>query len=1074
MLLPRRIITGCVLLLLPAVAAAQSFDTTAFAALRWREIGPYRGGRSVAVAGSTKRPYEYWMGTTGGGVFKTTDGGMSWQPSTDKYFGGTIGALAVAASNPDIVWSAGGEGDIRGNTAPGDGVWTTKDAGKTWAQVTFFDVKNHARRILIHPTNPDVVWIGVLGHAFGPNDQRGVFKTTDGGKSWRRVLFRDATTGISDIDIDANDPSVLYAAFWHAFRTPWSMESGGPGGGIFKSSDGGESWTELTANPGLPKGALGKIGLTVSPAKSSRVWAIIEAEEGGVYRSDDGGATWARTNEERKLRQRAWYYSRIVADPKDSNVIYGLNVQWFRSRDGGKTFPQNIAVPHGDNHDLWIASNDPDRMVQGNDGGANVSFNGGRSWTNQAFATAQMYHVTTTNHFPYQVCGAQQDNSTLCGPSRKEGGMEISDFKDAGGGESGYIAPNPVHPDIVFAGSYGGLLTRKDMAKDLERNISPWPDNPMGYSSEDIRYRFQWTFPILFSPHNAKVVYAAGSQLFKTTTEGESWTIISPPLARRDPKTMGASGGPITKDQTGVETYGVIFALSESPITPGLIWAGTDDGLVWITRNGGVNWSNVTPKDIGDFTRVAMIDAGHFNAGTAYLAANRFQQDDFSPILYKTTDYGKSWTKIVAGIPVEEFTRAIREDPRKAGLLYAATERGVWVTFDDGSHWQSLRRNMPPVPVHDLVVKDNDLVLGTHGRSFWIMDDISPLRQLTTGIATRTAHLFKPADAYRIDWGGGFGGGGGGYGGATPRGQNPPSGAVIYYQLKEPNARVTLEFLDAKGTLIKSFNSDSSVGGPNVAAAMAAGDFETLMRAGPRPPRLPNKAGLNQFNWNLRYPDATRFAGMIFWAGNVTGPMALPGTYTVRMTAGAETQSQTLAVKADPRWNVPMADLVAQFDFLIGVRDRVSEANEAVLTARDVKSQVTDRLKQAPQLADQGKALSGKVTEVEGEIYQIKNQSSQDPLNYPIKLNNKIAALLGMAGSSPGRPPAQATQVFTELNAKLNVQMKRMDKVYSDDLKAFNDQLKKLGLPEVTPKKKAPNVAADADADGDSSEGATR
>lgn len=1052
--LSRRMITAFALCLLPALSVAQSFDTSAFAALRWREIGPYRGGRSVAVAGSNKRPYEYWMGTTGGGVFKTIDGGMSWQPATDQYFGGTIGALAVAESNPDIVWVAGGETPIRGNTAPGDGVWLSRDAGKTWTRITFFDPKNHAGRIRIHPTNPDVVWIGVLGHAFGRNEQRGVFKTTDGGQTWRKVLYRDASTGISDLMVDPNDPNVLYAAFWHAYRTPWSLNSGGPGGGIFKSTDGGESWTELTANPGLPKGVLGKIGLAVSGAKSSRVWALIEAEDGGVYRSDDGGATWARLNDERKLRQRAWYYSRIVADPKDSNVVYALNVQWFRSRDGGKTFPQNIPVPHGDNHDLWIASTDPNRMIEGNDGGANVSFNGGRSWTNQAYATAQMYHVTTTNHFPYQVCGAQQDNSTLCGPSRKEGGMTIADFKEAAGGESGYLAANPAKPDIIFGGSYGGLLTRKDMATDLERNVSPWPDNPMGYSSEDIQYRFQWTFPIVFSPHNAGILYAAGSQLFKTTTEGESWTIISPPLARRDPKTMGASGGPITKDQTGVETYGVIFALSESPITPGLIWAGTDDGLVWVTRNGGANWTNVTPPGIGDFTRVAMIDAGHFNAGTAYVAANRFQQDDFSPILYKTADYGKTWTKIVAGIPAEEFTRAIREDPKKAGLLYATTERGVWVSFDDGGHWQSLRRNMPAVPVHDLVVKDNDLVLGTHGRSFWIMDDIAPLRQLAASVAAKPAHLYKPSDAYRIDWGGGFQIPGAGYGGATPVGQNPPSGAVIYYHLKDANTRVTLEFLDAKGNLIKSYTSDS-VAAPAPAAGGEGG------RGAARVLRAPNKAGLNQFNWNLRYPDATRFDGMIFWAGNVTGPLALPGTYTVKLIANGEAHSQTFTVKADPRWKVPMADLVAQFDFLIQVRDRVSEANEAVITARDVKAQIDDRLKQAPQLGDQGKALNGKVTSVEGEIYQIRNQSSQDPLNYPIKLNNKIAALLGMAGSSPGRPPAQAVQVFKELSGKLEVQTKRMDKVYAEDLKAFNEQLKKLGLPEVTPKKKAPKVAAD-------------
>ncbi|MDQ8153702.1 MAG: glycosyl hydrolase, partial [Gemmatimonadota bacterium] len=952
---------------------------------------------------------------------------------------------------------------IRGNTAPGDGVWKTTDAGKTWSRIAFFDVKNHARRIIVHPTNADIVWIGVMGHAFGPNEQRGVFKTTDGGRTWRKVLYRDERTGISDMAADPNDPNVLYAAFWHAYRTPWSMVSGGPGGGIFKSTDGGESWTEITANTGLPKGVLGKIGLTVSGAKSSRVWAIIEAEQGGVYRSDDGGASWAKLNDERKLRQRAWYYSRIVADPKDSNVVYGLNVQWFRSRDGGKTFPQNMPVPHGDNHDLWIAPNDPNRMIEANDGGANVSFNGGRSWTNQAYATAQMYHVTTTNHFPYQVCGAQQDNSTLCGPSRKEGGMTMEDFKEAAGGESGYLAANPARPDIIYGGSYGGLLTRKDMSTGLERNVSPWPDNPMGYSSEDIQYRFQWTFPIMFSPFTPNVLYAAGSQLFKTTTEGESWTIVSPPLARRDPKTMGASGGPITKDQTGVETYGVIFALGLSTVTQGLIWAGTDDGLIWLTRDGGTNWTNVTPKDIGDFTRVSMIDAGHFNAGTAYVAANRYQQNDFSPILYKTTDFGKTWTKIVTGIPADEFTRAIREDPKKAGLLFASTEKGVWVSFDDGARWQSLRRNMPSVPVHDLVIKDNDIVLGTHGRSFWIMDDIAPLRELSTAITEKKAHLYKPSDAYRIDWGGGFRIPGAGYGGETPSGQNPPSGAVVYYQLKDPNTRVTLEFLDAKGNLIKSYVSDTATAPASGAAGTGAG--EGMMRGAARAQFASNRVGLNQFNWNLRYPDATRFDGMIFWAGNVTGPLALPGTYTVKITANGEIQTQTFTVKADPRWKVSPEDLVAQFNFLIQVRDRVSEANEAVITARDVKAQVADRLKQAPQLGADGKALAGKVTDVEGEIYQIKNQSSQDPLNYPIKLNNKIAALLGMAGSSPGRPPVQATQVFKELSGKLEVQTKRMEKVYAEDLKAFNEQLKKLGLPEVTPKKKAPKVAADDDSD---------
>jgi len=1048
-------------LLLSAVPAgshgvqAQAFDTTAFAGMRWREIGPFRGGRSVAVAGSTTRVNEYYMGTTGGGVFKTSDGGLSWQPMTDKYFGGTIGALAVSESNPDIVWSGGGETDIRGNTAPGDGVWQSTDAGRSWQKIAFFDVKNHVNRIRIHPTNPDIVWIGVLGHAFGANDQRGVFKTTDGGKSWRKVLYRDDKTGISDLTLDANDANVLYAAFWHAYRTPWSMNSGGPGGGLFKSTDGGESWKEITANQGLPKGLWGKVGIAVSPAKSARVWAMIEADEGGVYRSDDAGATWIKLNEERKLRQRAWYYTRIYADPKDTNMVYAVHTGFYRSGDGGKTFPQSIQVPHGDNHDLWIASNDPNRMINANDGGANVSLNAGRTWTSQEYATAQMYHVTTTNHFPYKVCGAQQDNSTLCAPSRKPGGISIADWLDAGGGESGYIAANPLFPDIVFAGSYGGLLTRKDMRTGLTRDVNPWPDNPMGISSEDIKYKFQWTFPIVFSPHDPTLMYVGGSNLFATRDEGQSYQIISPPLARNDPRTLGASGGPLTKDQTGVETYGVVFAVAESPLVKGLIWVGTDDGLVHLTRDGGKNWKNVTPKDIGDFTRVSIVEAGHFAAGTAYIAANRYQQDDFSPVLYKTADYGATWTKIVAGIPATEFTRVIREDPERKGLLYAGTEHGGYVSFNYGAAWQRLQLNLPPVPVHDLTIKEGDLIAATHGRSFHVIDDLSPLRQMSRATLAKDAHLYKPRDTYRVEWGGRFGGGGGRVG------ANPPSGVQIYYTLSKPGQDVTLEFLDAAGKTIKLYASrlDSSA----TPARPAGGDDD----GPPGPPpaqRIPNSVGLNSFAWNMRYPDAVVFPGMILWAGDTRGPLAPAGTYSVRMrVGGGAPQTQTFRLRNDPRSSATAADQLAQFNFLLKIRDRVTEANEAVISMRHVKKEVDDRIKRAPaagvqELTSNGTSLKGNVTTVEAEVYQLKNQSGQDPLNYPIKLNNKIAALTGSVGSAPGRPTAQAVAVFNELSAKLDVQTKKMQKIYTEELKRYNELLKKYGLPEIDTKPK-PKIA---------------
>jgi photosystem II stability/assembly factor-like uncharacterized protein len=1058
-------------LVLATRVPAQSFDSSAFSGMRWREIGPYRGGRSVAVAGSASRVNEYWMGTTGGGVFKTTDGGLSWAPSTDKYFGGTIGAIAVSESNPDIVWAGGGETDIRGNTAPGDGVWVTADAGKTWSKIVYFDVKNHVNRIRIHPTNPNIVWVGVLGHAYGNNDQRGVFKTTDGGKSWRKVLYRDAGTGISDLAIDPNDPNVLYAAFWFAYRTPWSMNSGGPGGGIFKSIDGGESWKEITANAGLPKGLWGKVGLAVSPARSSRIWAVIENDAGGVYRSDDGGATWAKLNQERKLRQRAWYYSRVYADPKDTNIVYALNTGFYRSRDGGKTFPQGIQVPHGDNHDLWISPNDPNRMIESNDGGANVSVNGGRTWSAQDFATAQFYHVTTTNHFPYRICGAQQDNSTLCGPSRQAGGISNRDWMDAGGGESGYIAADPLHPDIVYAGSYGGLLTRKDMRTGLTRDINPWPDNPMGISSEDIKYKFQWTFPIVFSSHDPHTIYVGGSNVFATRTEGQSYQIISPPLARNDPKTLGASGGPITKDQTGVETYGVVFAIAESPRTAGVIWAGSDDGLVQLTKDGGKTWKNVTPKDMGDFTRISIIEAGHFGAGTAYVAGNRYQQDDFAPILYKTNDFGVTWTKIVGGIRADDFARTIREDPVRQGLLYAGTERGVWVSFNDGAQWQSLQLNLPPVPVHDLTIKDGDLIAATHGRSFYVIDDLSPLRQMTAAMLGVEAHLYRPRDTYRVEWGGR---GGGGAGGTT--GANPPSGVQIYYTLKQPNQEVTLDFLDAAGKVIKSFSSkgDSSAAGGRGgrgnrtgtdSAAAPVADDEGPRRAPPIP-RVSNKAGLNAFAWNMRYPDATTFDGMILWAGDTRGPLAPQGTYSVRMTVNnGGAQTQVFHLLNDPRSDATAADQLAQFNFLIKIRDRVTEANEAVVSMRYVKSEVDDRLKRAPptalsELTADGTHLKTTVTGVEAEVYQLKNQSGQDPLNYPIKLNNKIAALSGSVGSAPGRPTAQAVQVFNELSGKLDIQTGKMKKIYSDDLAKFNALLKKYGLPEIKTKPDKPKIAA--------------
>ena len=1076
----------------PAPSGPLTFDSTVFSALRWREVGPARGGRSVAVAGSVQRPNEYWMGTTGGGVFKSTDGGQNWGPMSDSYFGGTIGSIAVDPQNADIVWVGGGETDIRGNTAGGDGLWKTADGGKTWTRLGFKD--EHIAAIRIHPANKDVAWLAVFGNPFKAGDTRGIFKTTDGGKSFTKVLFVNDSTGAIDIVLDPSNPDIMYAATWQAYRTSWSLSSGGAGSGIYKSTDGGTTWTNLSRTAtGLPTGVIGKVGLTVSPVKPSRVWAIIEADSGGVYRSDDAGATWTYINRDRKLRQRAWYYSNITADPKDTNVIYALNVGFYRSRDGGKTFREAINVPHGDNHELWIAPNDPMRMIEANDGGGTVSTNGGRNWTEEDFPTAQFYHVDASNDYPYQICGAQQDNSTLCGPSRAEGRVNLADWKDAGGGESGYVTPHPTKPWIVFAGSYGGLLTRKDMRTGFERNVTVYPVNPMGYSSKDIAVRFQWTFPIVFSRHNPNVVYAAGSKLFRSTNEGESWAEVSPELARRDPKTMEASGGPITKDQTGVETYALIFAFDESPVQQGVLWVGTDDGLVHISKNDGRTWENVTPPGIGDFTRISIIEPSNYAAGTAYIAANRYQLGDKRPLIYKTTDFGKTWTTIVNGINDEHFVRVIREDPVRRGLLFAGTERGVYASFDDGLNWASLRRNLPLVPVHDLKIKDGDLLAGTHGRSFWVMDNIAALRQVSPTMLTATAHLFKPNDAWRTDWGGGFFAQMAEAAGAATIGANPPGGARFQYWLKDPGQTVKFEFLDATGKVITGFTSDqdpdtqadsirlegvkaaaidslvtkagfsrdsalkvTTARFANPQAAAAALDFDEIASRVPRPVRVPNKKGINTFGWNMRYPDAARFDGMIMWAGNVNGPMAPPGAYAVRMTVGPVTQTYPFRIKKDPRSDATDADLQSQFKMLLAIRDRTTDANMAVRSVRNMRWQVADR---APRLSGQpsiefqslANDMMAELTTAEQEVYQTKNQSSQDPLNYPIKLNNQIAALAGTVGSGEYRPTQQAQQAFTMLSSKLEVQLVAVKKSMDSHLPRMNAILKAAGLPELTP-----------------------
>ncbi len=1050
---------SALLLLASAAPALAQQDSLALAGVHWREVGPYRGGRSVAATGNPSRPNEFWMGTTGGGVFKSINDGQSWAPVTDKFFGGTIGAIAVSASSPDVVYVGGGEYPIRGNVSHGDGVWKTTDGGKTWSFMGLGETRQIAD-IVVNPTNADLVYVGALGHVWAPNPERGVFRSKDGGKTWEKILFRNDSTGVVDLVMDPGNPSVLYAGLWQAGRTPWLLSSGGKGSGMFKTIDGGDHWTEITRNPGLPEGIWGNIGITVSGGSSNRIWANIEADSGGVFRSDDGGATWQRTNNDRNLRQRAWYYTKIHADSKDTNVVYVNNVSFMKSTDGGKTFRTVRGMGHGDSHDLWVDPKNNQRMIESDDGGAEVTVDGGKTWSDEDFATAQFYHVIATNHFPYHICGAQQDNSTLCGPSR--GDLDISQWLEAGGGESGWIASRGDDPDVVYAGSYGNLLTRKDLRTGISVNVNPWPDNPMGHPAMDLKYRFQWTFPIIVSTHNPNVVYAGSNVVHKSTNGGKSWTVISPDLTYHDPATLGNSGGPLTKDQTSIEYYGTVFIIEESPVTAQTIWTGSDDGKVYLTRNGGAKWVDVTPKDMAKFTRVSSIDASKFGECIAYVAANRFQLDDDKPYLWKTADCGAHWTRIDDGITPSEFTRVVREDPSKRGLLVAGTERGAWYSTDDGGHWRSLRLNLPIVPVHDLVFKEGDIVLATHGRGFYIMDDITTLEQMSEAVESSSAHLFRPRDQYRLATGGGFGGGGrgGGTSGQVtpenapihPTGQNPPTGVIVQYWLGTANDTVGIDFLDATGKLIRGYSSKAD------SAAQPAQPSDDGGFGPPPGPRVANKTGVNTFVWNMRYPDASSFPGMILWAAGVTGPLVPPGTYKTRLTVnGRQVATETFKVLPDPRIKATLADWQEQSRLALAVRDRFSETNDAVKEIRRIKSELTDRQKQLPsaqlsQFTSLSTPFTTQLSEVEDSLYQTKNRSGQDPLNYPIRLNNRIGALLGVIQSSDGRPTQQSYEVDKVLAVELNKDLTKLRATINANLPRINALLRAAGLKEIDSK----------------------
>ncbi len=1031
--------------------------------LQYRLVGPYRGGRVEATAGVVGQDDVYYFGSAAGGVWKTTDGGLNWKPIFDKVKDASlsIGALAVAESDPNVIYVGTGEACIRGNIVGGNGVYKSIDAGATWKLVGLADT--HAiGRVIVNPKNPDIAFVAALGHPFGENEERGIFRTRDGGKTWEKVLYKDAKTGGIDITFDPSNANILYAALWQAKRTPWSMDSGGPGSGLYKSIDGGTTWKEIKGH-GLPEGVLGRIGVTVSGGNPNRVYAVVEADKGGIFRSDDGGESWRLMTDDHRFRQRAWYYSHIFADPKATDTVYILNTAVYRSTDGGKTF-NRIRAPHGDNHALWIDPTNPKRMINGNDGGATVSTNGGESWTsiyNQP--TAQFYHVTSDNRVPFYMYGAQQDNTTVAIASASpNGSIDRSDWYDVGGGESGYIAPDPTDPMIVYAGSYGGEITRYDHRTGQEQAVNPWPINPIGWAAADVKHRFQWTEPIVFSPHDPKTLYYAGEVLFKTTDAGMSWTIISPDLTRNDKAKQAASGGPITKDNTGVEVYDTIFSVVESPAAKGQIWAGTDDGLVHITRDAGQHWENVTPKAMPEWGTVSMIEASPTDAGTAYIAVERHKMDDFTPYIFKTTDFGKTWTKLVSGIPANAYVHAVRMDPKRAGLLFAGTEHGVYVSFDDGAKWQPMQLNLPVAPVNDLIVKNNDLVVATHGRAFWVLDDISPLRQYNDSIPQQDAHLFTPAVSSRMLLEGSpFGGGG-------AVGKNPPAGALIYYWLKtslkapekkaasgdgakaegekkEP-PKITLEILDSKGKVIRKLPKKEEAGGA---------DEEDFFSRGGGGGNLPADEGLNRFVWDLRYEGATKVPKAPLWGGNTDGPVALPGTYQVKLTVLGKSYTAPLEITPDSRLTTSAADLNKQFDLLMKIRDKVTLTDDTIIQIRDLREQikvVDKHVGSDPQnkaIVDAGKALDKKMTDVEEVLIQTKAKSGQDVLNFPVRLNNHFVALSGVVGSAETAPTQQSYEVFDLLTKQLDEQLAKWREIVGTDVPAYNNLVKQQQVPAL-------------------------
>ena len=986
--------------------------------LEWRSIGPFRGGRSCAVTGVSGKPNLFYFGAAGGGIWKTKDGGRSWENISDGYFGGSIGSIAVAESDPNVIFVGGGEKTVRGNVSYGYGIWKTQNGGKTWKSVGLKQSR-HVSRIRIDPKNPDIVYAAVMGNLFAPTSERGLYKSIDGGETWKKTLYINDRAGVVDLCFDPSNSRTLFATSWRLQRTPYSLESGGEGSGLWKSTDSGETWKEISKNKGLPSGTWGISGVAVSSQNGDRVWALIENSDGGVYRSDDGGETWAKQNSSRALRQRAWYYSRIYADTKDEDIVYVVNVNYHKSIDGGKTFKSSNA-PHGDHHDLWISPQDPTRMIIGDDGGAQVTYDGGATWsTYHNQPTSQFYRVTTDNDFPYKIYAAQQDNSTVRIPHRTNGSsIDADDWEPTAGGESAHIAVDPTNPDIVYGGSYGGFLTRVDHHLGTFRAINVYPDNPMGHGAEGMKYRFQWNFPIFFSRHDSKTLYTGSNHLHRTRNEGQTWEIISPDLTRNDPEKLKSSGGPITQDNTGVEYYCTIFAADESPLQEGLLWVGSDDGLIHISQDGGDNWSNVTPSNMPEWMMINSIDPSPHDAGTCYVAGTKYKSGDFHPYLYKTTDFGKSWRKITNGIPSDHFTRVVRVDPTVPGLLYAGTETGMYISYNDGVQWYPLQLNLPIVPITDLTIKDQNLIIATQGRGLWLLDDLTVIHQAIITKNDLGNRLYTPLPSWR-------------YGGRQNKkvkgaGINHPSGVMVHYYLDqfEDSDTISILLTDTNGDTIRTYST-------------IAKDKSLKLKD--------LKQGMNMFVWNMKYDEAKKFDKMILWWGSMTGPTAVPGSYEVSVSQNNLSLSKPFTIVANPKIGISQEDLQTQFDFIQSVNSKVTESHETIIEIREVRPQLLkykELLSDHEDIVNEISRMDSIMTAVENELYQTKNQSRQDPLNFPIKLTNKLAHLNSLTQIGDYPPTDGAIEVRDVLVSEINTQLEIYSNLKKNDFPALNTLIK--------------------------------